>query len=162
MLRHKNKAHRDQEEDAWESNSTEPESMDDDGSNTESEEDSDSWDTIINLTFQKLQPQFGNEVKSLQETDHVDEEEARNTVYEAMRSTYRKAVMENFMARMQWWCDIQQDPIFKAIKRTASHLMDIEDYDRSEAWKYATSKRKYLFDKLLSEYNPPHINSTDV
>lgn len=54
-------------------------------------------------------------------------------------------------------------PIFKAIKDSVKRLMDEEDYGLDEAWKYSTSKRKYLFDDLLKQYNPPTIdNENDV
>jgi len=89
--------------------------------------------------------------------DTLEEADARNKVYEDMKSAYRKTVMNNFMARMEWFCAIQQDPIYKAIKQTAASLIDIDYFDRSEAWKYAISKRKYLFDNILSEYDPPDV-----
>lgn len=163
MLRHRNTVHKSRDEEELKSNSSDPESMDEDSENESvAESDSDSWDSIVSRAFNTLQPQFVRDVKSLQTKEHIDEEEARARIFGAMKSAYRKAIMENFMARMQWWCDIQQDPLFRAIKKTASQLMELEDYDRSEAWKYATSKRKYLFDNLLCDYNPPEIDSEDV
>lgn len=35
--------------------------------------------------------------------------------------------------------------------------MELDDFDQGEALKYACSKRKHLFDKVLNQYEPPEI-----
>ena len=31
----------------------------------------------------------------------------------------------------------------------------LEDYDNEEAWKSAVNKGKFMFDRILKEYDPP-------
>ena len=174
MLRHKKLVHSKPEDESQVHSKPEDESQselsDTDtslmGEESESEARSsmsecDAWDSIIVLAFDKLKSQFEEDVKTLMQKDNLEEADARNKVYEDMKSAYRKAVMNNFMARMEWFCAIQQDPIYKAIKQTAASLIDIDFFDRSEAWKYAISKRKYLFDNILSEYDPPDVTKDE-
>ena len=59
---------------------------------------------------------------------------------------------------MIWFGEMKQDSIHKKIKETVKRLMDDEDYDEDEAWKYAVKKRKFLMDKILQSYNPPTVN----
>ena len=135
----------------------------------QSEEDSESkeqvvngydpWDSIIGKTFEKCQQQFEEEVQKL--LPKMEVEDARAFVYDDMRPVYRKAAIGIFMKRMEWVNAIHQTPVYQAIKKTARELVDLDDYGREEAWKYATSKRKYLFDDILKEYNPPEIDEEE-
>ena len=50
-----------------------------------------------------------------------------------MQSAYRKAAMTIFMNRMSWFDAIRKDPIYNAIKRTATHLIEFDDYEPEEA-----------------------------
>ena len=54
---------------------------------------------------------------------------------------------------------MKQDPVHRAIKRTAKLLNQDEEFESEESLKYATKKRKYLFDKVLQEYNPPELTA---
>jgi hypothetical protein len=56
-----------------------------------------------------------------------------------------------------WINALLKDSTYKAIKKTASDLKVIDDYDSEEAWKYAISSRKYLFEKILNKYDPPEM-----
>ena len=57
-----------------------------------------------------------------------------------------------------WFESIKNDPIHTAIKATARRLKNEDDFESEESWKYAVKKRKFLFDKLLKEYNPPKLS----
>ena len=163
MLRHRNSAHNRAEE-VEDTESVQSDTNTDlelDESETETTPEYSPWDSIVNVVFEKLQPEFEKAVKTLQNRDGIDESEASDRIYEDMRSTFRKAIMKNFMDRMDWFREIQHDPVYRAIKQTVNHLTDAEDYGREEAWKYAASKRKYLFDKILIEYSPPDIHSEE-
>ena len=37
--------------------------------------------------------------------------------------------------------------------------MESEDFDKEEAWKYAVDKRKFLFEAVLDDYNPPEVTN---
>jgi hypothetical protein len=56
---------------------------------------------------------------------------------------------------------MQQDYIYKVIKKTAGDLKTLDDYGHEEAWKYASSKPKYLFDKILDKYDPPDVEESE-
>ena len=165
MLRHRNSVHSNTEDkNESEISDTDTSMMDEEGSESDapsSMSDYDAWDKIIEIAFDKLQPKFVEEVKTRMERENIDEVDARNKVYDDMKSVYRKAVMGNFMSRMEWFCAIQQDPIYRAIKHTAATVIEEDSFDRSEAWKYATSKRKYLIDNILSEYSPPDLTTDE-
>lgn len=40
--------------------------------------------------------------------------------------------------------------------------MKEDGYDTEEAWKYAVNKRKYIFDRILKEFDPPEMTQDDV
>ena len=61
---------------------------------------------------------------------------------------------------MLWYKSIKHDRIFQAIKESVKRLVE-EDYDLDEAWKYAASKWKYLFEGLLKQYLPPTVEEED-
>ena len=48
--------------------------------------------------------------------------------------------------------------LFSCLKTTVSGLKFIEDCDNEEVWKSAVNKRKFLFDRILKEYDPPELS----
>ena len=74
---------------------------------------------------------------------------------------YRKSAIQSFIDRIVWFRRLQKDPSYKSIAKTAKHLKDVDDFDNEEALKYAASKRKYLFDKMLNTYEPPEMDSNE-
>lgn len=139
-------------------------SADDDDSNentADSGSDDDPWYAMINRAFDDLQPQFDEKVKETIESEDVSGAKARADVYKELRPFYRKAIVKHFLDRLLWFDAIRRDKIYKAIRDTAKRLRDEEEYQGQESWQYATKKRKYLFDKLLADYDPPE-NASDV
>ena len=67
-------------------------------------------------------------------------------------------MMNIFGSKMLWFNTLKKDPIYKAVKKTVSQLIDTEDYQIDEALKYAILKRRFLFDKILSDYEIPQLN----
>ena len=169
MLRHKkNKHRREGEIDMTDSELSEKETTDSeaDGGMSEADEASDTerhsdqydpWESVVHKAFLKCQDQFEEEVTKLLQKRNIDEAEARKQVYQDMRSTYRKAVSNVFTDRMVWFHSMRKHPVYRAIKRTATNLVDLDDYSLEEAWKSAIGQRKYLFDTILVEYYPPEL-----
>ena len=91
----------------------------------------------------------------------VDEDDARKRVYDNMLPAYRKALATIFVNEMLWFHAMRKDPIFLSVKSQVSDLKLIEDYDNEEVWKSAVNKRKFLFDRILKEYNPPELSEDD-
>ena len=56
---------------------------------------------------------------------------------------------------------MRKDPVFLSVKTTVSDLKLLDDYDNDEAWKSAVDKRKFLFDRILKEYNPPELSGPE-
>jgi hypothetical protein len=121
------------------------------------EDEIDPWDRVIEQAFDECQSQFEEKVAQLIKKKHLSEDDARTKAYVEMEPAYRKAIANIFRNRMLWFSLIRQDPLYKAVRSTVNHLRDLEDYDVDESWKYAISKRKYLFDKLLKNYTPPDV-----
>ena len=163
MLRHRKTIHGNKEngEDDDMGSDVETDNQSDEDSETEEQDinEYDPWDSIVGKTFEKCQQQFEEEVQKL--TPKMEVEDARALAYDDMRPVYRKAAIGIFMKRMEWVNAIHQTPVYQAIRKTARELVDLEDYGREEAWKYATSKRKYLFDDILKEYDPPEIDGDE-
>ena len=78
-----------------------------------------------------------------------------------MLPAYRKALANSFVNEMLWFHAMRKDPIFLSVKTTVSDLKLIEDYDNEEAWKSAINKLKFLFDRILKEYNPPELSGSE-
>lgn len=123
----------------------------------EEEEEEDPWDSVMQKAFDKCQDQFERGVAQLLQSTDIGETEARKRVYLDMRSTYRKAASGVFTERMLWFHAIRKQAVYKAIKKTANNFVDLDDYGLDEAWKSAVGQRKYLFDTILVQYNPPDI-----
>lgn len=140
-------------EDAEESSSDAEESSDDDDAE-------DPWSIIIDLTFKKWQPEYSERVQRYMEEEGVTIDAARDRVFRDMRDKYRKTLTKTFANTILWCRALKEDSIYKAIKKTASDLELMDDYDSKEAWEYAISKRKYLFNKVLKAYEPPEITET--
>ena len=71
-----------------------------------------------------------------------------------MLPTYRKAVANIFVNEILWFHFIWKVSIFLSVK-----LLD--DYDNEEAWITAVNKRKFLFDRILKEYDPPELSGPE-
>ena len=91
----------------------------------------------------------------------IDEDDARKRVYDNMLPGYRKALANIFVNEMLWFHAMRKDPIFLTVKTTVSDLKLIKDYDHEEAWKSTANKRKFLFDKILKEYDPPELSGPE-
>ena len=164
MIRHMNSMHA-EAEDATERSDSETSHMeDDDGTNTDDQEtpEYDPWESVVEKAFERCQEHFEEEVEKLIKTRHLGIDDAREEAYEDMRSTYRKAIMDIFTKRMVWFHAMQKHPLYKAVKKTVDDLINMEDFGRDEAWKYAVKKRKYLFDAILDDYNPPEAGEEDA
>lgn len=166
MLRHKRNTHPDNglAVDKRNSLSDSEESMDDDddidsedSGETGASEGDDVWGPLIKIVVGELQSQYEDKVKSLMASKDVREIRARSDVYKEMRPIYRRAVIKRFLTRLVWFNSLKRDTVYQAIRDTVQRLRSEEAYGRQEALQYATSKRKYLFDKLLSDYIPPEI-----
>ena len=65
------------------------------------------------------------------------------------------------MTKVEWMHALLRDPIYKEIKKTAEDVKMIDSYQKEEAWKYAINQRKYLFETVLKQYDPPEISAID-
>jgi len=91
----------------------------------------------------------------------LNEAEARQQAYQDLKPTYRKVLVQVLTNRIIWFNAMKQDPIYKRMRKSAKDLMDMEDFDKDEAWKYAVSKRKYLLDSVLDDFDPPRSEVFD-
>ena len=121
-------------------------------------EEDDPWLSLIEAVFEQCQRKFDKRVASHMSSADMDEAEARKLVYRNMLPIYRKVLTNLFVDKVLWFRAMQRGPIFKTVKRTASDLIDLDDYDGEEAWKSAVNKRKFLFDRVLKEYEPPEVS----
>ena len=85
----------------------------------------------------------------------MDQGAARSLAFKLLQSLYRKADISRFVEKMLWHKLIKHD---QALKESVKRLVGEEDYDLEEAWKYASSKWKYLFENLFKQYLPPEVN----
>ena len=122
-----------------------------------SDEEKEPWNEIIDGAFKECQSKFEYRVKDLMESENLDQRAARSLAFKQLRSLYRKAVINHFVEKMLWYKSIKHHRIFQAIKESVKRLVEEEDYDQDEAWKYAASKRKYLFESLLKQYLSPAV-----
>ena len=78
-----------------------------------------------------------------------------------MLQAYRKALANSFVNEMLWFHAMRKNSIFLSVKTTVSDLKLLDDYDNEEAWKSAVNKRKFLFDRILKEYDPPELSGLE-
>lgn len=121
----------------------------------------DPWDSVIQKAFEKCQDQFERRVKELLHTTEITENDARQRAYLDMRAIYRKAASGIFTDRMLWFHAIRKQWVYKAIKKTVNNFVELDDYGLDEAWKSAVGQRKYLFDTILADYNPPDLEDDE-
>ena len=134
--------------------------VDDDPSSSDDDGTENPWSIIMDLTFQKWQPEYSERVQSYIAEEGTTINAARNRAFRDMRDKYRKTMAKTFTDMIIWYRALKKDPIYKAIKKTASDLELMNDYDSKEAWQYAISRRKYLFGKVLKTNEPPEIAET--
>ena len=160
MLRHQRSMHTD--EYSGSDSEVQSENSDVDISDQENEEATeddaiDPWDVIVKEAFDRFQSEFEERVKDYVSKENVQESDVRQIVFEDMWDIYRKAMMNIFIDKMLWFAATKREPVFTAIRKSATDLKTMDDYDDDEAWKSATSKRKFLFDKILKRYEPPEL-----
>ena len=160
MLRHQRSMHTD--EYSGSDSEVQSENSDVDISDQENEEATeddaiDPWDAIVQEAFDRFQSEFEERVKDYVSKENVQESDVRQIVFEDMWDIYRKAMMNIFIDKMLWFAATKREPVFTAIRKSATDLKTMDDYDDDEAWKSATSKRKFLFDKILKRYEPPEL-----
>ena len=126
------------------------------------EEDSDDlWRLLIEEAFERCQSEFDGRVTKHMARQGVVEDDARKRVYDSMLPIYRQASANIFVNEMLWFHAMRKDPVFLSVKTTVSDLKLLDDYDTEEAWKSAVNKRKFLFDRILKEYDPPELSGPE-
>ena len=103
------------------------------------------WSEIIDEAFKECQSKFVERVKDLMDSENIDQRAGRSLAFKQLQSLYRKAVISRFVEKMLWYKSLKHVPLFQAIKESVKRLVGGQDYDLEEAWKYASTKRKYLF-----------------
>jgi len=136
--------------------------IDDDTHRRDMDKRYDPWEGVIQKAFEKCDDKYQEEMEKLMKRKKLSRSDAGRRVYQDMGSAYRKAVMSIFMNRMTWFDAMRKDQIYKAIKKTATNLIELDDYEPEEAWKSAVAQRKYLLDKLLEDYEPSDLASESV
>lgn len=158
MLRHMKTSHNeDNSESDSDMNVSDSDSEGEGGRKTPDEDVQDPWFCLIDRAWDAWQTEYEQKVLYYIQTEGNHLDEAKNRAYKAMIDKYRKTLQKSFVSIVLWFRAITKDPVYKSIKNTVSDL-ELEDYESEEAWKYAVSKRKYLFEKLLNEYVPPGIS----
>ena len=123
------------------------------------EETIDPWYDIIDYALKSLQPEFDEIALDFLNSNKSNEKQAREKAFNELLPKYRKLIIEKYLYRVLWFDLVRKDPIHSAIKRTAKQLKEDDGFESEESWKYAANKRKYLFDKVLKEYNPPELTT---
>ena len=161
MLRHEKIMHEMEldREDSNDSEATTDESGEDLASGDE-EETIDPWFDMIEYVFGQLQSDFNATVHKIIEDDNCDQKKARERAFKKLLPRYRKLLIDKYLYKILWYESVRKDPVHQAIKQSAKRLREEDDFDGDESWKYAAEKRKYLFDKVLKEYNPPRLTDT--
>ena len=140
-------------------------SEEEDVTSSESEDDGeriDPWDRIIDRVFSKCQKEYEDNVRDYARSNGVDENVAKQRVYRNMRSVYRREMADVFLQLIELVQALLRDKTYATIKKTASSLRDFDGYDVEESWKYAVKKRKFLFDKILREYEEPEMTQSSA
>lgn len=157
MLRHKKSVHGPRDLHSSESETDVSEDTGESSTEGEVADAYDPWESLVQRATDECREEFEQEVDNLTQRRHMDQQEARRKAYKDLQPTFRKALMTLFIQRITWCKAMEHDPVYKTIRRTVNNLIEDEDFDRQEAWKYAVSKRKYLLDTVLEEFEPPQI-----
>jgi hypothetical protein len=146
LVRHKQRKHQQETDD-----------VDFESDTFNGEEESDPMDRLVEEVFEQYQDRYEEEVKGLMYQQNITEEEARDRTFNLMKNTYRKALTNIFTENVIWINALKDSPVFQSIKKTADSVIQTEDFDTEEAWKYAVNKRKFLFEAVIEGYNPPEL-----
>ncbi len=165
MLRHMKTVHGDEHLDNEETNQTMSEDSSTEESDMETDADDkddtlDPWLEMVEYTYKAMQPDFDAAVSELLGDGDISEKEARKKAFKELLPKYRRYIIDKYLFRVLWCDSVRNDTVHKAVRKTAKRLREDDDYDSEESWKYATNKRKYLFDKLFKQYEPPAFQGT--
>ena len=105
---------------------------------------------MIEEAFERCQSEFDERVTKHIAIQGIDEDDARKRAYNNI-----------FVNELLWFHATRKDPSFLSVKTTVSDLKLLEDYDNEEAWKSAVNKRKFMFDRILKEYDPPELSGLE-
>ena len=166
MLRHKKIIHGDDSSDEMlkkddRSDESDTDESDMESDSSEKEETIDPWYDMVDYVFKSFQPEFDKIALAFVNDDDLSEKQARKKAFNELLPKYRKLLIDKYLLKVLWFDSVRKDPIHTAIRRTAKQLKEEDDFESEESWKYATKKRKYLFDKVLKEYSPPNNLFTD-
>ena len=166
MLRHKKIIHGDDNSDEMlkkddRSDESDTDESDMESDSSEKEETIDPWYDMVDYVFKSFQPEFDKIALAFVNDDDLSEKQARKKAFNELLPKYRKLLIDKYLFKVLWFDSVRKDPIHTAIRRTAKQLKEEDDFESEESWKYATKKRKYLFDKVLKEYSPPNNLFTD-
>ena len=128
----------------------------------EQQVDVDPWLDIVNKSIRVLQSEYEDAVRYKVQTDGIQQRDARERTFRDMRSKYRKVMAEELLKRIEWMDMLKNDSAYRSIKKTMEDLKMEDDYSSDEAWKYAISKRKFLLENILREYEPLEVKSRDI
>ena len=124
---------------------------------SDNEETVDPWFEMIEHAYNVMQSDFNTRAKELLTQGDWSEKNARTKTFEELLPKYRKKLIDTYLYRVLWLESLENDPIHAAIEKMVQRLVAEYDYEREEAWKYATNKRRYLFDKLFNDYQCPKV-----
>ena len=88
----------------------------------------------------------------------ASEKDAKKSAFSELMPKYRKLLIGKFLNRMMWVVALKDDHVYTVLKSSVRRLVDEEDFELEEAWKYAIQKRKFLFDKLFKAYKLPEVD----
>lgn len=160
MLRHKRAEHSDiSDSETLDNEEEEEEEMDE---QVDSDNEDDPWQCIIDRAFELCQEKYIDKVSELMTQNDYSKENAKQEAFEELTPLYRKTIAKVLTAKIEWYQSMRRNQLYRAIERTAKRLQEEEDYGVQESYKYAVSKRKFMFDNLLKLYEPPEVSDTEM
>ena len=113
-----------------------------------SEEEIDSWSTLINDAASKVRDQYDGILQALLMGGH-DKSEAKQEVFEKILPVFQKESGDVYMDNLAWMKALKKDPIHKKIMATRDDYVNNDMFDPDEAIAAAVKKRKFLLKRLL-------------
>ena len=113
-----------------------------------SDEEIDSWSTLINDAAFKVRDQYDDILQALLMEGH-DTSKAKEEAFEKNLPVFQKKLGDVYMDNLAWMKALKKDPIHKKIMATREDYVNNNMFDPNEAIAAAVKKRKFLLKWLL-------------
>ena len=136
-------------------------SVNDEESDTEWDEDEPGFQQLVYKAFDQYNDIYGDKVNKLMEEENIAKEAARRDVNDILRSRYRKSLVREYKTFINMVHLMRNSSAHNEIREAINEYFN-DGYDYDNAVKLALKDKKYVFDLLLNQFDSDSSSESDT